>query len=129
VTEPSQCARVLAVLQDGKPHSIQEIHERAGTMRLNSRVSELRTRGHPIRCWRTRTRRPDGRPDWAYWYQLTPSPLPQPEEHPTPSSGSGSGPRPADRRNAIAEDVSQQPAQPAPLQLELVPELKAPAWA
>ncbi len=49
---PSQCDRVLAVLIDGQPHSVTEIHDRAGTMRLNSRVAELRERGHEILCTR-----------------------------------------------------------------------------
>ena len=48
----SQCSRVLEVLRDGKPHSIQEIHERAGTMRLNSRVSDLRSMGWFITYYR-----------------------------------------------------------------------------
>lgn len=46
----SQGARVLAVLADGKPHSVPEIHRRAGTMRLNSRVADLRKQGHTIVC-------------------------------------------------------------------------------
>lgn len=50
----SQTSRVLAVLKDGNPHSIEEIHERAGSMRLNSRIAELRTRGHNIVCIRHR---------------------------------------------------------------------------
>ena len=48
----SQCARVLAVLKDGQPKTIQEIHARAGTMRLNSRMSDLRKQGYDIRYWR-----------------------------------------------------------------------------
>jgi hypothetical protein len=48
----SQCSRVLEVLRDGKPHSIGEIHERAGTMRLNSRVSDLRRMGYFIAYYR-----------------------------------------------------------------------------
>ncbi|MFL5864685.1 MAG: helix-turn-helix domain-containing protein [Solirubrobacteraceae bacterium] len=46
----SQCDRVLAVLRDGDWHDINEIHRRAGTMRLNSRISDLRARGHLIDC-------------------------------------------------------------------------------
>lgn len=46
----SQCDRVLAVLRDGDWHDINEIHRRAGTMRLNSRISDLRARGHLIEC-------------------------------------------------------------------------------
>ena len=48
----SQCSRVLEVLRDGRPHSIQEIHERAGTMRLNSRISDLRALGYFIEYFR-----------------------------------------------------------------------------
>ncbi len=48
----SQCSRVLEVLRDGKPHSIEEIHERAGTMRLNSRISDLRRMGYFITYFR-----------------------------------------------------------------------------
>jgi hypothetical protein len=44
----SQCSRVLQVLRDHKPHSIEEIHQRAGTMRLNSRISDLRNMGYFI---------------------------------------------------------------------------------
>jgi hypothetical protein len=46
----SQCAAILRVLRDGKPHTVSEIHERAGFSRLNSRVSDLRGQGHDIRC-------------------------------------------------------------------------------
>lgn len=44
----SQCAAILEVLADGGWHSVREIHARAGYSRLNSRVSELRERGHRI---------------------------------------------------------------------------------
>lgn len=67
----SQCDRVLAVLADGHPHTIDEIHDRAGTMRLNSRVAELRKRGHDIVCTR------DGA---TYRYQLVSLGEPGPEE-------------------------------------------------
>ena len=67
-----QCARVLDVLSDGEKHTVREIHERAGTMRLNSRVSELRRRlkreGSTIIC--TKVAGLPG-PD-AYEYQLVP---------------------------------------------------------
>lgn len=56
----SQCDRVYAVLVDGKPHRMREIHERAGFMRLNSRISELRDkRSLFIYCWH-------GDGDWNY---------------------------------------------------------------
>lgn len=48
--EPSQCDRVLDALSSGKWVSVPAIHRKAGTMRLNSRISELRSRGHEIQC-------------------------------------------------------------------------------
>lgn len=51
--------RVLRLLSDGQPHSYREGY-RLGVM-LHSRVSDLRKRGHNIRCWRE---------DGSYWYQL-----------------------------------------------------------
>ena len=78
----SQCARVLAVLDDGRPHTMTEIHERAGTMRLNSRISELRERGHTITCSRV---------GGDYVYQLVSlAPSSQPtSSHPGPDVGVG----------------------------------------
>lgn len=49
----SQCAAILAVLSDGRPHRMEEIHQRVGFCRLNSRVAELRGRGHVIECDKT----------------------------------------------------------------------------
>lgn len=46
----SQTSRILAVLSDGQPHTVSEIHRLAGYSRLNSRVSELRKKGHTIVC-------------------------------------------------------------------------------
>ena len=46
----SQSARILDVLSDGRHHSVAEIHRRAGTSRLNSRVAELRSKGYEIEC-------------------------------------------------------------------------------
>lgn len=48
----SQCDRILAVLQDGHQHRMEEIHQRVGFCRLNSRIAELRQRGHTIVCHR-----------------------------------------------------------------------------
>lgn len=62
----SQCAAILEVLSDGEPHTVREIHERAGYSRLNSRVSELRTRGHNIVCRHV----PGCRGTDAYEYRL-----------------------------------------------------------
>lgn len=66
----SQCDRVLAVLSDGRPHSIQEIHDRAGSMRLNSRVADLRKRGLNIVHWSRRSRDVRGRPVVEHFYRL-----------------------------------------------------------
>lgn len=44
----SQNARILRALADGKWHTVANIHRRAGTSRLNSRVSELRKYGYEI---------------------------------------------------------------------------------
>jgi hypothetical protein len=64
----SQCGRVLALLADGRRHTVPEIHERCGTMRLNSRVAELRTRGYDIECVRV-----PGKGAASYAYQLVPA--------------------------------------------------------
>lgn len=68
-TEPrrdSQTSRILAVLKDGHEHSCAEIHQRAGFSRLNSRIAELRSRGHVIRCRQL----PGKAGPKAYLYQL-----------------------------------------------------------
>ena len=63
----SQNDRILAVLQDGHEHEMRDIHREAGFCRLNSRISELRKRGHNIEC-----RREGG----LYFYRLvTPEPV------------------------------------------------------
>lgn len=68
---PSQCSRILAVLADRRPHTVTEIHKRAGTSRLNSRVAELRrqlrSEGLTIECTRELGGPPN--PD-KYSYQL-----------------------------------------------------------
>lgn len=46
----SQCDRILELLQDGRPHEMRDIHRTVGFCRLNSRVAELRARGHLITC-------------------------------------------------------------------------------
>lgn len=40
----SQNARIIKALADGRWHSVSNIHLRAGTSRLNSRISELRSK-------------------------------------------------------------------------------------
>ena len=47
----SQCDRVLAVLQDGRPHSFHELLREVPCI-VHSRISELRSRGHLIECHR-----------------------------------------------------------------------------
>lgn len=44
----SQNSRILRALADGRWRTVAEIHRRAGTSRLNSRVSELRKYGYVI---------------------------------------------------------------------------------
>jgi hypothetical protein len=44
----SQNARILRALSDGRWHTVANIHRKAGTSRLNSRVSELRKQGYEI---------------------------------------------------------------------------------
>lgn len=68
VARPSQASRVAQLLGDGRWHTASEIHRRCGTMRLNSRIAELRkTRGWEIVCEfiKGETRGPD-----AYRYRL-----------------------------------------------------------
>lgn len=42
VSANSQCGRILHALEDGKWKSVASIHRKAGTSRLNSRISDLR---------------------------------------------------------------------------------------
>lgn len=44
----SQSERILRVLADRQWHTTAGIHRKAGTSRLNSRISELRSRGYRI---------------------------------------------------------------------------------
>jgi hypothetical protein len=74
----SQCHRVLAVLADGKRHTVPTIHRKAGTMRLNSRIAELRDRyGYDIACTHDGRRGRKGAA--AYGYTLLGGP-PLPED-------------------------------------------------
>jgi hypothetical protein len=66
----SQTSRILAVLWDRREHSVPEIHRRAGTSRLNSRISDLRRQGYVIEC----RRRPHRKGASSYAYQLLVSP-------------------------------------------------------
>lgn len=69
----SQASRILDVLKDGKSHSVPEIHRRAGTSRLNSRVSDLRKQGYNIVCERI----PHAMGAAAYQYTLLPDARPK----------------------------------------------------
>jgi hypothetical protein len=46
----SQTQRILEYLSDGQEHEMRDVHRAVGFCRLNSRVSELRKRGHRIEC-------------------------------------------------------------------------------
>ena len=67
----SQCDRILEVLSDGEPHSMEEIHRRVGTCRLNSRIAELRERFKRLGIPKTITCDKGG---GRYIYQLIDSP-------------------------------------------------------
>jgi hypothetical protein len=58
---------------------MREIHARAGFMRLNSRISDLRNRGHEITCTRKKG---------DYVYRLISPAEPQPQAAPTAPCGS-----------------------------------------
>lgn len=75
----SQTSRILAVLWDLKPHTVPEIHRRAGTSRLNSRISDLRRMG----CVIVMTHRAGRKGAGAYSYQMTETPtsIAMPAEH------------------------------------------------
>lgn len=66
----SQCAAILEVLADREWHTVADVHRQAGYSRLNSRVSELRARGHDIECETTDGERAVDR----YRYRLVSSP-------------------------------------------------------
>lgn len=82
--QPSQCDLILEVLADGRLHSFREIHAHAGFCRLNSRIAELRKRGHNIP--------PCDKTGGDYRYQLLTGPLVEPDPTiPSRSSTAGSG--------------------------------------
>jgi hypothetical protein len=141
----SQCQRVLDVLKDGRWHTITEIHERAGMMRLNSRVAELRSRGHNIVHSFERTHFDEKRrPQHAHMYRLV-EPLESQEEPCEASPGDPSPPRPVDTAPSLSGNVASSScdssgsarltANPAhgeaePLQLSLLPPVRSrERWA
>lgn len=82
----TDCARLLNVLSDGKPHSHNELY-RLG-MVVHSRISDLRGRGHDIRCERFDWRDLRGHRQVSYRYRLV-GPL-DAEGNARPSASSGS---------------------------------------
>lgn len=46
----TQSGRIRAVLSDGEWHTTAEIHRRAGSSRLNSRIADMRKQGSAIEC-------------------------------------------------------------------------------
>jgi len=99
----SQNDRILAVLQDGRDHSVPEIHRIAGTCRLNSRIAELRKRGHAITCFRI----PNQTGAASYGYRLD-------------VSGDSSGSLPSLGRTAeVAAVDAPPPSSTSPLQLSM----------
>lgn len=72
----TQNSRIYEVLKDERPHSVPEIHARAGTSRLNSRISDLRRwlspQGKTIVCERVKGRTGAA----AYQYTIVPLDLP-----------------------------------------------------
>lgn len=46
----THCAKVLAALSDGKPHSTASLYRQCGGMILHSRIADLRKQGHTIVC-------------------------------------------------------------------------------
>lgn len=95
----SQGARILNALRDARWTSVAEVHRRAGTSRLNSRVSELRKRGFTIEH---RVVKGKARASLAHQYRLIDPPrvLPSPE---TPD-GKGKIERDTLDRDAIPRD-------------------------
>ncbi len=63
----SQNSDILAYLSDGEWKTVAEIHRACGFSRLNSRISELRARGHDIECEHIRGA---GTGSHAYRYRL-----------------------------------------------------------
>lgn len=139
----SQCDRILSVLADGRPKAIQEIHEVVGPCRLNSRIAELRSRGHEIVCWKAKLGRDfKGRDTWTYVYRLVLSegePRGDVSDDRAPSAGlsaatSGtavtvSSPSPSAGRSDTEQPPVAAESALATKQLDLFDLRKEPAWA
>ena len=68
----SDVAFLLSILEDGEPHSANEIRrrsfeERGCGLTVNSRASDLRKHGYVVECWHDPTA---GRRDQAWLYRL-----------------------------------------------------------
>lgn len=80
----SQAGRILYVLADGQFHTTSEIHRRAGSSRLNSRISDLRKQGKLIECEHIPHRK-NGANAYRYrWLNPDHSLLPTPADHKPP---------------------------------------------
>ena len=111
----SQCDRVIDVLCDGKPHSIQEIHRRAGSMRLNSRISDLRRWGLRIVYFRK---------DGLHTYQLLNAGTAQAAEEESGASPPLLGPSPVP--SPLAADEGSPPGPPVDAQVTQAGQLSIP---
>lgn len=96
----SQAARILNALRDGTWVSVSEIHRRAGSSRLNSRISDLRKQQYEIQHREVAGK---GRASLRHQYRLVsaPGPLPDPGEIPRESLSRDATPRDKDRRYRI----------------------------
>lgn len=98
---PSQCDLIQAVLSDGQPHRMEEIHQRVGFCRLNSRIAELRSkRGLNIVCDKS---------GGTYSYRLVGA-LSEPEPR-----GEGLGPEAPRRTSGIPDGIPARVADRAPV--------------
>ena len=100
----SQTARILGVLQDGRPHLVSEIHERSGYSRLNSRISDLRARGFVIECFHV----PSKTGSEGYGYTLISEPSESAESEPCGLPPSSPSPRALEAHPVAASDSAEQ---------------------
>lgn len=126
----TDCARLLEVLSDGKPHGHTELYGLG--MIVHSRIADLRKRGHAIRSWRERRWDPvRKRAGFVHFYRLEDSSGPvaaSGEQTPRTSLDS----EPSVSTPKVVEGPGACVASPStpPVQLELVPaERRQPSWA
>lgn len=132
----TDCDRLLAVLQDGNPHTHHELYKLG--MIVHSRVADLRKRGYNIRSWKAKTHRDHaGRDHYAHFYRLVT--LDAPDASPAPPTAEAAHPNHHPGRDGLApasgaSSVGDPPI-PSPSsaldseQLELLPARRAPEWA